>query len=191
MTRIPRILTALALALAVAGCGGCNPPAPVDAASPRDSATEAGETDASLMDTGALTDAPSSVDSGEDAGREDAGLPADAGACTPPRSCGVAVPFVPTVWCSEALRLSLATCTTAGCYLSRASMESSDCYACVASGMSYCLVDWCPDEFVSADCCDSRRCSWCDAQDPPLDACLERNWAPNCRETYYDSCFAP
>lgn len=107
-------------------------------------------------------------DSGEDGGRDDdAGLATDAGPCAPPRACGVAVPFVPKEWCTEALRLSLATCTTAGCYLSRASMESLDCYYCVASGMSYCLADWCPEEFVSADCCDPTRCSSCDAEDAP------------------------
>jgi len=190
MTHIPRILTTLVLA--VAGCGGgCNPPTPVDAGSPGDAASEAGETDASLHDSGAFMDAPSSVDSGEDAGRDDAGLPADAGACAPPGVCGVAVPFTPTVFCSEALRACRATCTTPACDGRCATlMESDDCFYCYLSRSINCMVDWCPVEFVADSCCDSRLCS-CDVQGAALDACFERNWAPNCRETYYDSCFAP
>jgi len=193
MTHIPRILTALALGLAVAGCGSsCNPPAPVDAGSSGDAASEAGETDASLLDSGAFIDAPSSVDSGEDAGRDDAGLPADAGACAPPRACGVAAPFTPKVFCSEAVRECWASCATPACDgRCAALMASEDCYYCYLSRSINCMIDWCPAEWVSADCCDSRRCSSCEAKDPPLDACFERNWAPNCRETYYDSCFAP
>jgi len=179
------------LAITIAGCpSGATP---VDASSPRDAATEAGETDASLHDSGAFMDASDiGEDAGRlDAGREDAGLPADAGACAPPWVCGVAVPFTPKVFCSEALRACWASCTTSACYGSCTTMEpSSDCFSCYLSRSIDCWVDWCPAEWVSSDCCDSSRCS-CEAERAALGSCFERNWAPNCRETYYDSCFAP
>ena len=179
------------LAIMIAGCPG--DATPVDAGSPRDAATEAGETDASLHDGGAFMDASDiGEDAGRlDAGREDAGLRADGGSCAPAGACGVAVPFMPTVFCSEALRACWEACTTAGCFGRCTTMEpSTDCYYCYASRTMSCMVDWCPVEFVAGDCCDSRLCS-CDVEDAALDACFERNWAPNCRETYYDSCFAP